>query len=385
METVVPLVRAVVRAFYTDEHAIVVEPLLRDPYYLEDDNQAKGALSRKFGWIASKIIRQRLAALVEHSLVQKKEILVTINLETGDSDMSRHKRDFYYIDFVHFVKVITLRMHMIPQFIFQSKREAVKPEWTCFPDCNQGRIFSLLDVVQFRTNMSTGCFSCPTCGSDLEEREPPAATTATGEQSYEGVDEKFKQQILGEMDFRDGIREYMTQAQHTGTDLPDNDPAKKFKKLELESKRLKLMNLQAERAQEEEDDYRKAATISAGDKVMPSWFKTNAKGELTEDAIQDDKQRKLRNQSARADEQQEPDDYVQNYQQQMMAQAAQAAPPDGGNEDRAQENVQYPVFTFKSGRRVEKRPDMTQDELNALVEACPEDEYENLVAFFFES
>lgn len=382
METVVPLVRAVVRAFYTDEHAIVVEPLLRDPYYLEDDNQAKGALSRKFGWIASKIIRQRLAALVEHSLVQKKEIMVTINLETGDSDMSRHKRDFYYIDFVHFVKVITLRMHMVPQFIFQSKREAVKPEWTCFPDCNQGKVFSLLDVVQLRTNARTGCFCCPTCGSDLEEREPVLAA-ANAADSYEGVDEKFKQQILGETDFRDGIREYMTQAQHTGNDLPDNDPAKKFKKLELESKRLKLMSQQAEGAQEEEDDHRKAATIAAADKLMPSWFKTNAKGELTEDAIQDDKQRKLRNQSARADEQQGPDDYVQSYQQEMMAQVVQAAPPDAAvSEERSQEDVRYPVFTFKSGRQVERRPDMTQDEFNALAEACPEDEYESFVTFF---
>ena len=120
METVAPLVRAVVRAFYSDEFSAVIEPLLREPYYMEDDEQPKGPLSQKLVGISASRIRRTLNKLEQHSLIQRKEIVVQgalVDLEQNERQGVKTKRFFYYIDFVHFVKIMTLRLAQIPRLI----------------------------------------------------------------------------------------------------------------------------------------------------------------------------------------------------------------------------------------------------------------------------
>jgi transcription initiation factor IIE alpha subunit len=384
METIVPLVRAVIRAFYTDEHAIVIEPLLRDPYFLEDDQLARGSLSRRFGHVASKRIRQLLDTLVEHSLVQKKEILVTIDLDLGNVDGSRHKRDFYYLDYAHLIKILTYRFHMISQFIFKSKREAIVPEWTCDPDCSDGLKYSLRDTVSLKIHPQSGKLLCPNCGAILIEVDQVGNNNAT-EDSYEGVNEKFRSQLTGEVDYRDGIQDLLHRAQNLGTDLPENDPAKRIKALDLASRakkarlegRMNNINLD-----DPDDAFNYSESIAGGriDKEMPEWFQTTVSGEKTSDFMMDEKERKTKMPLFSTETGQ--DAYVLQYEKEMMNSVIQEESIPNLVVVVNKSINSGPVFVFKSGRKVYKNHGLSSDEWDELVDACPDDEYEAFASFF---
>jgi hypothetical protein len=424
METMAPLVRAVIRAFYTDEYAVIIEPLLREPFYLEDDERTKGKLSQKFGGISSRRIRQILAQLELHSLVHKKEILVQLlpgeeegeNVteetmivessmgEGGDQQQRivRVKRFFYYIDFVHFVKLLSLRLSQCSELIqttmsSQAGDVTQSTKYVC-SECD--RKFDVFDAMNIN-------FMCPDDFTPLQEEASVGAAVTTNSgtsltpQMVDWLKEKFRLQMAGELDQRDNIGDLLKQAQHAGPNLPENDPAKRIQQQENERRRLEALAI---RNQESLPDVQEGATIIMSTEQrnaaeLAPWLQVSSiTGQMTEDAFRDKEERQARrarleqaevvNKESKANTAQDEDiQRIIKEAEEIKRRADQAAignfSPRIGNVEPApngaiQGGNPDAVFTFSNGKSV-KAGDINENNLEVLREECPDDEYD---AFF---
>ena len=320
MDVVVPLFRAFVRAFYADDVVGVCEPMLREPFFIEDDFNARGVVTRSLGWINAKKVRQLLDLLVNHGLVQiTKDSEVRVDLETKNLLPRSQKRRFYFIDFVHFVKVATLRIYQIKQFILKAQRESVSDIWYC-NKCE--RSYDELDAAILEMNPKTGVFVCPTCKSDLTLQQTHSNTLPTG------LVEKFSKQMEGEVDQRDSIADFLKRAHSLGDRLPQNDPLIKVKKIERE---ITARNQAESKNQQEESNYLSQQEQNGSglqqDTALMDWFRTNQEGELTDAAIIDQKHReskRMRNSANNDNKDKDADleEYLARRQQEKLNQVA---------------------------------------------------------------
>ena len=403
METVAPLVRAVVRAFYADEFSVVIEPLLREPYYMEDDDQARGPLSQILGGLSATRIRRTLSGLVQHSLVQKKQIVVQgllVNVEENEREGSKTTRYFYYIDFVHFVKILSLRLAQIPRLIetSQSVDPLASMAFRC-PTCEKS--YDVLDANHSR-------MMCPDDGTDLVAIDVAPSTglssTVTSRAQIDALLKRFQVQMSGELDQRDNIHGLLKQAQNLGRNIPENDPKRRLDEQEREKRRLEAL---ARENQEGLPEVGEAMMVSGGTQKQRagewSWLQKNVKGELTEDAIKDAEERELkrsRMESAKALDHAssrgaESDDYVRAYEQQRREELARlqqqqqqtvqeqiisvapaSAPATSTNSDA--------VFSFQDGGSI-RAGEVTDDNLDKLIARCNVIEYDAFVNFLKEN
>lgn len=205
MQQAAQLVRAVLRAFYTDEHCAVVEALLRPPYYLLDDNTTRSPMGEALGGLHALKARQLLRDLHGHSLVYT-------FVDGGNT--------YWYIDFVHFVKVVHLRMWAVDRHIESGAAlEAVhqSPEYKC-PRC--GSEFTAIDALE-------AAFVCTRDGTKLEGvRNAPSTSAASVEPAARAPDlkHKFEVQTSAAHGLRDGIRELLAQLNAAADEVPENHP-----------------------------------------------------------------------------------------------------------------------------------------------------------------
>jgi transcription initiation factor IIE alpha subunit len=196
MEDVRLLARAVIRAFYTDEHAVLMEPLLNEPYYLRDDQTTFGSLYQTMGGLHAKKSRQVLTELVEHGLIGKWESQTEV--EKGQ------KVYYYYCDFVHFVKTVYLRIHLMEKRMQDDSSERVAantPEFQC-PKCN--RTFTVMDALKSCPESITGTFTCPDDRSVLNTIQN---VTNMKKKASSETYKQFEIQMKSERDLRDeGIK-----------------------------------------------------------------------------------------------------------------------------------------------------------------------------------
>ena len=212
MEIVQPLVRAVARAFYPDEHVAVMDALLLPPYYIEDDSSTKGSLQMALGGLPALQVRRILQELERHSMVQVYE---------------RDNKRFFYVDYAHFCKVMRLRYaeFLKEQRAFDDAEVMLRSlEYQC-GFCR--RVFGVMDA-------QVNAFACPHDGGELTElvdasKRPAKAARGGGgadasSSAMAAVREKFKTQMNEAREQRDGIKQLLDRADAAANRIPENHP-----------------------------------------------------------------------------------------------------------------------------------------------------------------
>lgn len=147
------LVRMVMRGFYTIEHVIVIDMLIRNPCMKEDDLVELLQFERKQ-------LRSVIAQLKNDRFVK-----VRLRMETGP-DGKATRQNYYYINYKVFVNVVKYKLdHMRRKIEMEERDLTSRASFKCetcektFTDLEAGQLF----------DMTTGEFKCSYCNSIVEE------------------------------------------------------------------------------------------------------------------------------------------------------------------------------------------------------------------------
>jgi len=162
------LISAVARAFYEDEHAVLIDVLLRDKFLRDDDMGPRLSLP-------ARQLRRALQFLQYEQLVKYE---LVDDLAQGGSQQTK----FWYIDINHAVHVIRLRIHLLRRKLEQAELRARSSSVYLCPGyekktCN-GRYTET--EAQMIVDAGTGLFLCRECYAAHEANpDPPGRETYT--------------------------------------------------------------------------------------------------------------------------------------------------------------------------------------------------------------
>ena len=157
------LIRSVVRAFYTDECICIIDVLIRDKFLRDDDMGPRLKLSTKG-------LRKILQYLKSEQLVESEDV---DDLNSGGSRSST----FWYIDYNHTIKVITLRIHLLLSSLEKAEQQARSSSLYVCPNYDKGLCNGSFTELQAQSSIdfTTGAFICSICKAENElnlEPEP---------------------------------------------------------------------------------------------------------------------------------------------------------------------------------------------------------------------
>lgn len=404
METCGPLIRAFLRAFYPDSYCVVIEPLLREPFYVEDDDQIHGTLTRAMGGeINAHWVRGMYKRLVDHSLVLCSSLGVKGN-EEEESGLREGRRrtqhTFYYIDFIHFIKIAMYRVsQMQTEIAARFKVDISTVDFYACPLCKRK-----YNMHEAQTRISGGMLLCKMDDVPLEEVQENEASSSTGNGGAEELKAKFLAQMSGARDLRDGINEYLQVAKKKGKLLEANNPEKTIK-LEQAALQRKIdaENLASGKggASANTDAAFTVTTAQRMATEQKSWLQiSSVTGEQTEEAILDEKERARKrprvDQNSVQNQDDKQDEYMKNYDAQLRHLKEMAAATPAPIEEDASVTIKTThiaiddrpkssdaVFTFEDGRSVVAM-DMTESTLEEFEDRCSLTEYENFMQFVSE-
>ena len=134
------LVRAVARAFYTDEIVAVMDMLTKEKYIVKEELAPRLRMSQQ-------AVNAVLARLVDsEGLVRAQEV----NLPNAKG------MTYYYIDYQNFTNLVRYRVHLVQDMI---KNQELSEEQLQCPSC--GRKYGSSVVMQLKTR--DGHFACQNC------------------------------------------------------------------------------------------------------------------------------------------------------------------------------------------------------------------------------
>ncbi|VDO00419.1 unnamed protein product [Rodentolepis nana] len=173
------LVRTTVRTFYSREHALIIDLLVRNTIMKEDDLCERLRFEKKQ-------LRQNLHTLKTEQFIKSK-----IQLET-DAENKIAKIIHYFIDYKVFVNVVKYRLDLI-----QRKLEAEQRQNTCralfrCQSCNS--TYTDLEVDRI-LDFSSGNLICVYCRNEVKEEEDNGQRT-----DIRASVAKFHQTIRGPLD-----------------------------------------------------------------------------------------------------------------------------------------------------------------------------------------
>uniref|UniRef100_L7M8Y0 General transcription factor IIE subunit 1 n=1 Tax=Rhipicephalus pulchellus TaxID=72859 RepID=L7M8Y0_RHIPC len=147
------LVRLTIRGFYSVEHVIVVDMLIRNPCVKEDDLADLLKLEKK-----------QLRAVVAQ-LKSDRFVKVRLRMETG-SDGKATRQNYYYINYKVFVNVVKYKLdHMRRKIETEERDSTSRASFRC-TGCSK----SFTDLEADRLlDMASGQFRCSYCCAPVEE------------------------------------------------------------------------------------------------------------------------------------------------------------------------------------------------------------------------
>jgi len=175
------------------------------------------------GGIHALKVRRVMQDLVKQSLVSIEEV---------------HGKEYYYIDFVHFIKLVRLRFVRFVEHLAQgpgATANAVRiKEFQC-PECH--REYSQLDVVSL-FDMSRNNFACERDNTLLRKiADTKAAYSDSANLNSAELRRKFDVQTSKELGQREGIVKFLEQLDGKAAFLPENRPSLRLLKERVEEVR----------------------------------------------------------------------------------------------------------------------------------------------------
>ncbi|EDV97075.1 general transcription factor IIE subunit 1 [Drosophila grimshawi] len=147
------LARLVVRGFYSQEDALIIDMLVRNPCMKEDDI---GELLR----FEKKQLRARITTLRTDKFIQ-----IRLKMETGP-DGKAQKVNYYFINYKTFVNVVKYKLDLMRKRMETEERDATSRASFKCSAC--GKTFTDLEADQL-FDVATCEFRCTYCGSSVEE------------------------------------------------------------------------------------------------------------------------------------------------------------------------------------------------------------------------
>lgn len=147
------LVRLAIRGFYSTEHVIVVDMLIRNPCVKEDDLADLLKLEKK-----------QLRAVVAQ-LKSDRFVKVRLRMETG-SDGKATRQNYYYINYKVFVNVVKYKLdHMRRKIETEERDSTSRASFRC-TGCS--KTFTDLEADRL-LDFASGQFRCSYCSEPVEE------------------------------------------------------------------------------------------------------------------------------------------------------------------------------------------------------------------------
>lgn len=149
------LVRLVARGFYSIEHALVIDMLVRHPCIKEDDMLE-----------LLKFDRKQLRSVI-NTLKSEKFIKVRMRVET-DSEGKTTRHNYYFISYIMFVNVVKYKLDHIRRKIEMEERDNTSRASFRCDDCQ--KTFTDLEADQL-FDFYTQTFKCTICQNEVVEDE----------------------------------------------------------------------------------------------------------------------------------------------------------------------------------------------------------------------
>lgn len=149
------LVRTIIRSFYSREHALIIDLLVRNTIMKEDDMCERLRFEKKQ-------LRQHLHTLKSEQFIKSK-----LQLET-DAEGKIAKIIHYFIDYKVFVNIVKYRLDQM-----QRRLEVEQRQNTCralFRCQNCNSTYTDLEVDRL-LDMTTGALICVFCRNEVKEEE----------------------------------------------------------------------------------------------------------------------------------------------------------------------------------------------------------------------
>ncbi|XP_048769872.1 general transcription factor IIE subunit 1-like [Ostrea edulis] len=147
------LIRLVVRGFYSLEHAMIIDLLVRNPCMKEDDIVE-----------ILKFERKQLRALI-NTLKTEKFVKTRMKMET-DAENKSTRQTYYFINYQVFVNIVKYKLdHIRRKIEMEEMHNTSRASFRC-PTCE--KTFTDLEVNEL-FDMMSGTFRCTFCENEVEE------------------------------------------------------------------------------------------------------------------------------------------------------------------------------------------------------------------------
>lgn len=147
------LIRLVVRGFYSLEHAMIIDLLVRNPCMKEDDIVEILRFERK-----------QLRALI-NTLKTEKFVKTRLKMET-DAENKSTRQTYYFINYQVFVNIVKYKLdHIRRKIEMEEMHNTSRASFRC-PTCE--KTFTDLEVNEL-FDMMSGTFRCTFCNNEVEE------------------------------------------------------------------------------------------------------------------------------------------------------------------------------------------------------------------------
>ncbi|CAL8073346.1 unnamed protein product [Calicophoron daubneyi] len=156
------LVRSIVRTFYSREHSLIVDMLVRNTIMKEDDLCERLRFEKKQ-------LRQYLHTLKTDQFIKSK-----LQLET-DVEGKTTKIIHYFIDYKLFVNVVKYRLDQMQRRLEAEQRQSTSRASFKCPSCNM--MYTDLEVDRLLDMNNPGKLICVYCRSEVTEEEDNASRT----------------------------------------------------------------------------------------------------------------------------------------------------------------------------------------------------------------
>lgn len=217
------LVRAVGRAFYDDDAVVLLDALCRNEYLVDYEKAGRSPLEDRLG-LQTKQIRTTLQLLYNDCLIER----FVQHYRRADAAKGTRRRNhiFFYINYLHFVKLTRLRLHQMVRVIEDQEgaNAAVDTLYFC-PRCKLES--DLVSAMEYQ-EADSDRFHCGRCFNDVFEvvflEEIADKAGADRQAGVRTLKQKRQDQISDLPGFREGLEDLLHKIDLFPLPPPENLP-----------------------------------------------------------------------------------------------------------------------------------------------------------------